>query len=189
MSHERLAPIIARLRRHQVRTILDLGSGYGRWSIPLAQAGFAVTAVDISAEALRLLDEWAQRIGLRVETIASAAQNLKVLESSFDAVICNSVFDHVTPADAAICVKNIYRSLKTGGIAYLCFDGIGEKEKTKFDSLADGSRVYLSGSQEGMLWRFYFDTEIKGLVAGAELLHFSYRANGAREIWIRKMSI
>ena len=189
VNRERLSPIVAQLRRHQIRTILDLGSGYGKWSIPLAQAGFAVTAVDISAEALRLLAVWARRIGLHVETIVSSAQKLDVPESSFDSAVCNSVLDHMTLADAANCMKNIFCSLKTGGIAYLCFDGLDEEEKAEFVTLADGSRVYVTGTQKGMLWRFYFDSEIKTLVAGAELLHFSYLANGAREVWIRKVSI
>jgi|GEM_PF-5432645 len=45
---ERTVPIIARLREQNVSTVLDLGSGCGRWSIPLTQDGFAATTIAIT---------------------------------------------------------------------------------------------------------------------------------------------
>ncbi len=46
--------------------VLDVAAGAGRHAVPLAARGFAVTALDISAEALRLLEARARAAGVRV---------------------------------------------------------------------------------------------------------------------------
>ncbi len=183
---ERLAPIIARVREQNVCTVLDMGSGCGRWSIPLAQEGFAVTAVDISKEAIDLLKAWAMKLGLNTAVNVSAAQYLTVCDGPFDAVVCNSVLDHMTYADAALSIANIHHILKIDGIAFLAFDGPDESDTDSFESLADGSRVYTSGNRKGMIWRFFSDKEIRTLVKGFELTQFDVRVNGSREVWLHK---
>jgi 2-polyprenyl-3-methyl-5-hydroxy-6-metoxy-1,4-benzoquinol methylase len=183
---ERLAPIIARLRERKVSTVLDVGSGLGRWSIPLAREGFAVTAVDISKEAIDLLEGWARKLGLKIAVNVSAAQYLTVCDGQFDAVVCNSVLDHMTYADAALSVASVYRVLKINGIAFLAFDGLEKSDRDSFESLADGSRVYTSGNQKGMIWRFFSEKEIRTLVKDFELTQFDVRENGSREVWLRK---
>ena len=186
---ERIGPIIARFREQNVSTVLDLGSGYGRWSIPLAQEGFAVTAVDISKEAIDLLKAWAMRLGLTIADNVNAAQYLTICDGPFDAVVCNSVLDHMTYADAALSMTNIHHILKIDGIAFLAFDGPDESDTDSFESLADGSRVYMSGNRKGKIWRFFSDKEIRTLVKEFELTQFDSRANGSREVWLRKATV
>jgi cyclopropane fatty-acyl-phospholipid synthase-like methyltransferase len=186
---ERLAPIIARFHEQKVSTILDMGCGCGRWSIPLVQEGFAVTAVDISKEAIDLLEAWAEELGLKVAVNVSAAQYVTVCDGPFDAVICNSVLDHMTYIDAAQSMANIYRVLRIDGIAFLTFDGPDESDTGNFELLADGSRVYSSGIRQGMIWRFFSDMEIRELVRDFELTQFDVGANGNREVWLRKIIV
>lgn len=186
---ERIAPIISRFREQNVSTVLDMGSGCGRWSIPLAQEGFAVTAIDISKEAIHILEIWAEKLGLKIRVNVSAAQYPTIADAPFDAVVCNSVLDHMTHADAALSMANIHRILKIDGIAFLAFDGPDESETHSFESLADGSRVYTSGNRKGMIWRFFSDNEIRTLVKDFELTQFDVRVNGNREVWLRKVIV
>jgi cyclopropane fatty-acyl-phospholipid synthase-like methyltransferase len=183
---ERLAPVIARFRQQNVSTVLDMGSGCGRWSIPLAQEGFAVTAVDISKEAIDLLEAWAIKLGLKIAVNVAAAQCLTITYAPFDAVVCNSVLDHMTYADAALSMANIHHVLKIDGIAFLAFDGPDESDTESFESLADGSRLYTSGNRKGMIWRFSSEKEIRTLVKDFELTQFDVRVNGCREVWLRR---
>jgi 2-polyprenyl-3-methyl-5-hydroxy-6-metoxy-1,4-benzoquinol methylase len=183
---ERIAPIIARLQEHRVSTVFDMGCGCGRWSIPLAQEGFAVTAVDISEEAINLLKAWAIKSGLKIKVNISAAQHLTECDGPYDAVVCSSVLDHMTFADAVLSIANIHRILKIDGIAFLAFDGLDESDADDFESLADGSRVYTSGNRKGMIWRFFSNEEIRRLVRDFKLTQFDVRANSSREIWLRK---
>lgn len=51
--------------------VLDLGCGEGRNAIPLAKAGFDVTAVDLSEAGIRKLDILAKREAVRVQSIVA----------------------------------------------------------------------------------------------------------------------
>jgi len=70
-------------------SLLELGSGAGRVTVPLAERGFAVTAVDESAEMLAVVAERAPE----VETVLSPIEDLR-LPRRFDAVVLGSFLVH-----------------------------------------------------------------------------------------------
>ncbi|MFD5325887.1 class I SAM-dependent methyltransferase [Streptomyces sp. NPDC127092] len=70
-------------------SLLELGSGAGRVTAPLAERGFAVTAVDESAEMLDVVRERAPG----VETVLSPIEDLR-LPRRFDAVVLGSFLVH-----------------------------------------------------------------------------------------------
>ena len=70
-------------------SLLELGSGAGRVTAPLAERGFAVTAVDESAEMLAVVGERAPG----VETVLSPIEDLR-LPRRFDAVVLGSFLVH-----------------------------------------------------------------------------------------------
>jgi len=78
--------IIKLLRKYHVRKVLDLGCGYGYWSIALSRTGFQVKAVDISLEAIKRVREWANEEGLSLETEVCSVQELTVSSRNFDAI-------------------------------------------------------------------------------------------------------
>ncbi len=57
-------------------TVVDVGAGVGRVSIPLAQAGRDVIAVDLDADALEVLRERARSLGLSFDVAAQDARDL-----------------------------------------------------------------------------------------------------------------
>jgi cyclopropane fatty-acyl-phospholipid synthase-like methyltransferase len=178
--------VIKRLQEYQAHKILDLGCGFGRWSVALARTGFQVKAVDISSEAIKKFQKWAKEEGLSIETEVCSASELVSSSESFDAIICNSVLDHMPFIEASKTMLNIENILKPGGIAYISFDGLEEENEKEFVLLDDGTRRYISGKRKGMLWRFYSDKEIKTLCKGVEILELTVRGNGKRDVWIRK---
>jgi 2-polyprenyl-3-methyl-5-hydroxy-6-metoxy-1,4-benzoquinol methylase len=178
--------IIKRLQKYQAQRVLDLGCGFGRWSMALARAGFQVKAVDISSEAIKRVQKWATQKGLSIETEVCSAQELVFKSESLDAVFCNSVLDHMPLVETGKTICNIQSLLKPGGIAYISFDGLEEEKKEEFVMLDDGTRRYTKGEHKGKLWRFYTSEEIKTLCKDMEILEFTKESNGKREIWIRK---
>ncbi len=187
VSNARLDPIILRLQQFRVGDLLDLGCGYGRWSIPLAQAGFRVHSADISEVAIKRLRSLAASLKLEIETTVCSSQFLPFATSSFDAIICNSVLDHMTVADATKTMREIVRVVKDGGVVYLTFDGEEDEPTDRYEVLPDGARYYTKGDQLRKIWRFFSDAEIQRLVHGSEIVEFLEKVNGVREIWIRAL--
>ena len=186
-----LSEIVGRLRAASAVDVLDAGCGLGRWSVTLARAGFRVLAVDVSSEAVRIVRERAQREGLAIATAVCAAQELFRLGVHADAVVCNSVLDHLRPHDADMAAASIAQVLRPGGLAYLSFDGREESatgSETPSDHMvgSDGTWDYVTGPRKGMTWRFYDDGEIRRMFRKFEEVEFTVAASGQRQVWFRK---
>jgi magnesium-protoporphyrin O-methyltransferase len=124
LADKDFSTIIRQLKKYQVHKVLDLGCGYGHWSIALAKVGFWVKAVDISSEAIQKIQKWANEEQLSIDTAVCPAQEVHLTDEKFDAIICNSVLDHIPFADTLKVMSNIMDILKPGGIAYVSFDGL-----------------------------------------------------------------
>ncbi|MGD0495645.1 MAG: class I SAM-dependent methyltransferase [Candidatus Bathyarchaeia archaeon] len=56
-----IADAVPDLTKHEVKKVLDLGSGVGRHCVLLASSGFEVIGMDISKNALKMARRWVQR--------------------------------------------------------------------------------------------------------------------------------
>lgn len=110
--------------------ILDGGCGSGRDALAFKVAGYAVTAIDGSAEMVRL---------------ATAHAGIPVQHLHFDQITWRDRFDgiwtcasllHVMRADLPAVMLRLARALKQGGVWYLSFK-YGETERT-----SDGGRHF-----------------------------------------------
>jgi len=100
--------------------ILDVGCGGGLLAEEFARLGSSVTGVDPSMKSLDAARRHAEDVGLSITYEAGVAEELPFPDSSFDAVYCCDVLEHVEDLDRV--VAEAARVLKPGG-AYL-FDTI-----------------------------------------------------------------
>jgi SAM-dependent methyltransferase len=108
-----------------------------------------------------------------------------------DAVVCNSVLDHMHPFDAERAAAGIAHVLKPAGLAYVSFDGPtedGAGPETLPDHVvhSDGTWEYVAGSRRGMTWRCYEDAEIRRLFREFAEVELTVAASGQRRMWFRK---
>jgi cyclopropane fatty-acyl-phospholipid synthase-like methyltransferase len=113
---------------------LDLGTGPGTQAIHLARRGFNVTATDISAAAIRLAREKAQKQGFEIRWEQDDILDTR-LDRQFDLIFDRGCFHVLEPERRADYVSIVSDLLKTGGYLFLkCFSRLqpGEEGPYRF---------------------------------------------------------
>ncbi len=93
---------------------LDIGCSTGWISKYLSHKFRKVIAIDTDKEALAIAKKNINQANLYFKD--ASAMNLPFKDSTFDAVICNHIYEHVP--DSKKLFNEIYRVLKKGGICY-----------------------------------------------------------------------
>lgn len=106
--------LIARFFPQAPATILDLGVGNGRTSVPLKRLGYDVVAIEYCGK----LVELANRSQREVTVIQGDARSLHLADSSIDAAFFSwNGIDYMCPLDERLQVlREIHRVLRPGGI-------------------------------------------------------------------------
>lgn len=104
--------------------VLELASGSGRLTVPIAAAGHDVTGVDLDramlARARRLADGLGPRVARRVRLVEDDARTVRLEDAGtyrLAAIPLNSIFLMGTRADQAAAVATLAAHLAPGGLA------------------------------------------------------------------------
>jgi ubiquinone/menaquinone biosynthesis C-methylase UbiE len=125
--------------------VVDLGCGTGQLSIPLAERGARVLAIDVSQAMIGRLEANARDRSVGgIEAIAIPIENLSLPPESVDLVITSYALHHLRDSDKSRVVSAAYRWLRPGGslfVADMMFGRGGTREdraiiKSKVKALA-----------------------------------------------------
>lgn len=103
------------LRRQNTQRVLDMGCGFGRHTVVLAELGFDVVASDISPRALLATRNKLAALGLTAAVIESDMREIPHPSGYFDAVLSLEVLEHGTRADIEMALSEVHRALQPGG--------------------------------------------------------------------------
>lgn len=130
-----------------------MGAGSGFQSIPLAENGFSVTAIDLSQKLLNELKENAR--GLSVYTVQDDILEFqKHIKDKCELIVCMTVtITHLkTNGDALSILQGSYQSLESGGKLVLTFRDLTE-------TLEDTDRFIPVGSDENIIFTCFLEYE------------------------------
>jgi 2-polyprenyl-3-methyl-5-hydroxy-6-metoxy-1,4-benzoquinol methylase len=100
------------------KTVADVGSGPGHYSLEFAKRGASVTCVDISAEYLRIAKKQLDAAGLSGKYALGYIDNLKRMTSGgFDAIFCNVAWCYCM--DDFRFGRQLLDALKPGGTVFV----------------------------------------------------------------------
>ncbi|MCB1506467.1 MAG: bifunctional 2-polyprenyl-6-hydroxyphenol methylase/3-demethylubiquinol 3-O-methyltransferase UbiG [Hyphomicrobiaceae bacterium] len=94
--------------------LVDIGSGGGLVSEPLARLGATVTGIDLAAESVAAARAHAEAGGLSIDYRVQSIEELAASGERFDAAVCLEVVEHVP--DPAAFIATAARVLEPGGI-------------------------------------------------------------------------
>jgi 2-polyprenyl-3-methyl-5-hydroxy-6-metoxy-1,4-benzoquinol methylase len=109
------------VERYRITTALDAGCGSGFHSLLLSELGVRVTAVDASAQMVRLTKGHARARGAKVETLVASFEELgSVMKKQFGAVFVmgNSLPHLVRTESLKRALKNFFDMLEPEGILF-----------------------------------------------------------------------
>lgn len=178
--------ITRKLKKYQVKKVLDLGCGSGWLTIFISKYGFDVTGIDTAKPAIELGKTWAQEDNItNVNFLVGDLLNLPFKENSFDAIICNSVLEHFRLDQTKVLFEKVHKVLIPQGFLFGCFDQVG-RGKGEYFELQDSTHVYTDEMRKGMMLRNYSDEELKSLLSNFDILSFDKNSYGSRLVWARR---
>jgi len=96
--------------------VVDLGCGTGQLSLPLAERGALVLAIDVSSAMVgRLMVNAEERSVRGIEGMAMPIENLSLRAGSVDLVVTSYAMHHLRDADKSRVVSAAFRWLRAGG--------------------------------------------------------------------------
>ena len=100
-------------------TVLDVGSGRGKFICEMAKRGFQATGIEINREYINESQAKVDSENVEVSVIQASVEQLPFNDGQFDFVNCAEVIEHVE--DPAKVCQEIYRVLKTNAKSYISF--------------------------------------------------------------------
>lgn len=105
------------LRKSKGNLLLDIGCGWGRWTISSCNSGFQSVGIDPSIKSVLAARKVAKQLGINSRFIVGDACYMPFKENLFDYCFSYSVLQHFEKNDVLKVLKEIRFILKTGGIS------------------------------------------------------------------------
>lgn len=116
------APLAAYLKQARGSGLaFDLAAGAGRDTLALAQAGYDVTAIDLSPRGLERIVERAGAAGLeeKVTTVVSDIREVDFPTATLSGLVATTMLDHIPALDAEPLWQKLCDSLAEDGFMYI----------------------------------------------------------------------
>lgn len=157
---------------------LDLGCGLGRHALQFAEAGYDVTAFDLSRSGLDVLSATAEERGLGVELVQGDMRALPFADNTFDCLLSYHCIYHTDLMGLKQAIREIARVVRPGGELFLTLNSTVSPTYTKagpeYRRLDTRTIQYVGDGMEGIPHCYVNANEAAELLDGFELLQFRH---------------
>jgi SAM-dependent methyltransferase len=148
------AAVLQEARTWPGAQVVDLGSGTGQISLPVALRGAQVLAVDVSPAMTGRLQSEARRRGLlSVDVLALPIEELALPPGSVDLVVSSYALHHLRDADKARLVSAAYGWLRPGGRLVVADMMFGRGASSRDRAIIRSKVAALARKGPGGWWR------------------------------------
>jgi SAM-dependent methyltransferase len=157
-------PFAEPLRAAGARTVLELGCGTGNDAARLAAAGYAVTAIDLSAEAI---ERARARFGHDVRfLVADMSGRLPFPDAGFDAVMSNVALHMFPDAVTRAVFAEVARLVRPGGLFLFHVNALEDRPLRARSRPARELEPDYVLEESGQTMHFFSDAYLRDLLAG-----------------------
>jgi ubiquinone/menaquinone biosynthesis C-methylase UbiE len=175
--------------------VLDIGCGTGRFTVPLAELGTDVSALDISAGMLDVLNEKLAERGLSADLRQGDMCRLPFPDATFDAVTSFLALMHIPLADRPAVWREVRRVLKPGGRMILgvkngIFERLFKGDRFAAVDVTDVEAKKLiftecgNGAQYEAAWYSFTPQELQALFAQVGMSMTHLKGNIPIAVWL-----
>jgi 2-polyprenyl-3-methyl-5-hydroxy-6-metoxy-1,4-benzoquinol methylase len=162
-------PVAHRWRTLAKDTVLDLGCGRGRHALFLAELGFSVTAVDLSADGIQQLKAEATRRGIagKIEAFVCDMTSWSFSSERFDCVLAFHSIYHTTFDQLRVLVAKVARTLKDSGEFFATFNSKKNPsfQRASNERLDEHTVIKTSGIEAGIPHTYLDHEDISELLS------------------------
>src|SRR6516165_3847822 len=157
-------PFLVPLREAGVRTILELGCGTGNDAARLAGEGYAVTATDLSGEAI---GQAKAKFGSTATfMVADMTQRLPFPDRGFDAVMSNVALHMFPDAVTRAVFAEVGRLIRPGGLFLFHVNALEDRPlRARWQPARELEPDYVA-EESGQTMHFFSEAYLRELLAG-----------------------
>ncbi|MEK7187252.1 MAG: methyltransferase domain-containing protein [Patescibacteria group bacterium] len=113
--------VIEALKHVSSGSVLDIGSGFGRHSLFLADKGFVVTAIDTANEQLTVLRHKVSQLGLSMRVEKCDLRDFDSEDEQYDLILSLMVLHFLANRDEVLeAIQRMQEMTKVGGVNVVC---------------------------------------------------------------------
>lgn len=191
-AHPDIDDIVKIFNKHNVKKVLDFGSGTGRHVVYLSKLGFDLTGIDISKTGIKICKEWLKHEKLEAKLICrDIFKTIPYPNGYFDAVISTQVIHHGKRSQIEKTIQEISRVVRPGGVMFITvppdkkFDP--NKKGWKMKEIDKRTFLPLDGPEKGLVHYFFTKDELNNSFSGFNILkNYLDRTNHLAIIGVKK---
>lgn len=108
--------VFKEIAQREIKTVLDVCCGTGRWAIPLASKGFTVTGIDKYQKMLEIAKEKAREQNLKIDFKKGDMRDIHIMKKTDAILVCDGIYFLLSHDDILRALSFFLRSLEEGGV-------------------------------------------------------------------------